>query len=116
MFIPLHLQDQDCPGGCFSPSNSYNGDLAVLRIWDRVLSADDIKRNMMRERPDSEAGLVGLYIFDAEGAKATAAGEPVATDRSGECSAGSRVTGLIGLQRGEMVAGAAGTAIAAVMC
>jgi hypothetical protein len=78
------LQDQDCPGGCFSPSNSYNGDLAVLRIWDRVLSGDDIKRNMMRERPDSEAGLVGLFIFDAEGAKATAAGEPVATDRSGE--------------------------------
>ncbi|WIA11894.1 hypothetical protein OEZ85_011978 [Tetradesmus obliquus] len=75
-------QDQDCPGGCFSPSNSYNGELAVLRIWDRVLSADDVKRNMVRERPDSEAGLVGLYIFDAEGAKASAAGEPVATDRS----------------------------------
>lgn len=56
----------------------------MLRIWDRVLSADDVKRNMVRERPDSEAGLVGLYIFDAEGAKASAAGEPVATDRSGE--------------------------------
>lgn len=81
--IHSRLQDQDCPGGCFSPSNSYNGDLAVLRIWDRVLSNDDVKRNMMRERPDSETGLVAMYIFDAEGVKDATNGEPVALDRTG---------------------------------
>jgi hypothetical protein len=51
-------QDQDCPGGCFSPSNAYDGDLAVLRIWDRTLNSEEIKRNMMRERPESEIGMV----------------------------------------------------------
>lgn len=76
-------QDQDCPGGCFSPSNSYNGDLAVLRIWDRVLSKDDISRNMLRERPDTETGLVAMYIFDAEGIKESANGDPLALDRTG---------------------------------
>lgn len=75
-------QDQDCPGGCFSPSNSYNGDLAVLRIWDRVLSEDDIQRNMVRERPDTEAGLVAMYIFDTEGVKEAANGDAVALDRT----------------------------------
>lgn len=77
------LQDQDCPGGCFSPSNSYDGDLAVLRIWDRVLSADDIKRNMMRERPDSESGLAALYLFGSD-SQTSASGEEVAIDHSGE--------------------------------
>lgn len=83
---PKHspLQDQDCPGGCFTPSNAFDGDMAVLRIWNRVLSGDEIKRNMMRERPDSESGLVGLYIFDAEGVKNAQNGEPVASDRSSE--------------------------------
>lgn len=85
--LHLHVQDQDCPGGCFSPSNSYNGDLAVLRIWDRVLSGEDIKRNMLRDRPDSENGLVALYIFDAEGVKEAANGEPLALDRTGENAA-----------------------------
>eukprot|EP00879_Flechtneria_rotunda_P000467 GHRR01000568.1.p1 GENE.GHRR01000568.1~~GHRR01000568.1.p1 ORF type:complete len:1094 (+),score=373.48 GHRR01000568.1:402-3284(+) len=75
-------QDQDCPGGCFRPSNSYDGDLAILRIWDRVVSADYIKRNMMRERPDTEAGLVALYIFDVEGIKEASNGELVAMDRT----------------------------------
>lgn len=84
--ISSSLQDQDCPGGCFSPSNAFDGDIAVLRIWNRVLSSDDIKRNMMRERPESESGLVGLYIFDNEGVKTATNGEPVALDRSGEHS------------------------------
>lgn len=79
-------QDQDCPGGCFSPANAFDGDLAVLRIWDRVLSGEEVKRNMLRERPDSESGLVGLYIFDGEGVKTAQNGEPVAMDRSGECA------------------------------
>ncbi len=30
-------QDQECYGGCFSPQYQLHGDMAVLRIWDRVL-------------------------------------------------------------------------------
>jgi hypothetical protein len=77
-------QDQDCPGGCFSPANAFDGDIAVLRIWDRVLSGDEVRRNMMRDRPDTENGLVGLYIFDREGVKTAQNGEPVAMDRAGK--------------------------------
>jgi hypothetical protein len=58
--------------------------MAVLRIWDRVLTGDEVKRNMLRERPESESGLVGLYIFDNDGVKEAQNGEPVATDRSSE--------------------------------
>jgi hypothetical protein len=80
----LPAQDQDCPGGCFSPANAFDGDLAVLRIWSRVLSGDEVRRNMMRDRPDTENSLVGLYIFDNEGVKTAQNGEPVAMDRSGK--------------------------------
>ncbi len=46
MLLPSFMQDQDCFGGCFSPSNAYNGDLAVVRIWNKARSQDDIRRNM----------------------------------------------------------------------
>ncbi|KAI8469316.1 MAG: concanavalin A-like lectin/glucanase domain-containing protein [Monoraphidium minutum] len=79
-------QDQDCLGGCFSPSNSFDGEMAVLRVWNRVLSQDDVKRNMWRDRPDGEEGLVALYIFDSEGIRAAGSGSPgemtVAVDRT----------------------------------
>ncbi|KAI8469144.1 MAG: concanavalin A-like lectin/glucanase domain-containing protein [Monoraphidium minutum] len=69
-------QDQDCLGGCFSPSNSFDGEMAV----------DDVKRNMWRDRPDGEEGLVALYIFDSEGIRAAGSGSPgemtVAVDRT----------------------------------
>jgi hypothetical protein len=29
----LVLQDQDCMGGCFSPSTAFNGYIAALRVW-----------------------------------------------------------------------------------
>jgi hypothetical protein len=52
-----------------------------------VLGADDIKRNMFRDRPDTEEGLAALYIFDADGVKSVKAADSsdmlVATDRSG---------------------------------
>ena len=31
-------QNQDCYGGCFNPQFSFDGDLADVRIWDRVLT------------------------------------------------------------------------------
>lgn len=49
-----------------------------LRVWGRVLSQDEVKRNMWRERPDTEEGLAALYIFDAEGIK-DAAGNTAST-------------------------------------
>jgi hypothetical protein len=89
--VLLYGQDQDCPGGCFSPANAFDGDMAVLRIWNRVLSGEEIKRNMMRERPESESGLVGLYIFDSEGVKNAQNGEPVALDRSSKWPQSCRI-------------------------
>ncbi|KIY95455.1 hypothetical protein MNEG_12507, partial [Monoraphidium neglectum] len=90
-------QDQDCLGGCFSPANAFDGELAVpvpprlnpnpnlipdpippyaprqLRVWGRVLTQDDVRRNMWRNRPDNEEGLAALYVFDTEGVKAVGA-------------------------------------------
>lgn len=37
------LQDQDCFGGCFSPSDAFFGDLAAVRIWRRVLGRDEVR-------------------------------------------------------------------------
>lgn len=62
-------QDQDCYGGCFSPSNAFDGGIAVLRIWDVVRDRDQIARNMLRDRPDTSEGLLALYTFGAEGIK-----------------------------------------------
>jgi len=73
-------QDQDCLGGCFSPSNAFDGDMAVLRVWNKVLSQDDIKKNMFRDRPEGEEGLVALYVFNE--VAGTASGEPLAMDSS----------------------------------
>jgi hypothetical protein len=65
----------------------------VLRIWDRALTNDEVKKNMMRERPESDGGLLGLYIFDAEGVKDTANGESVALDHSGTLQRYSSIIG-----------------------
>jgi hypothetical protein len=54
-----------------------------LLLASNLLESTQVRRNMMRERPESEAGLTALYIFDAEGVKAAQNGEPVALDRSG---------------------------------
>lgn len=31
-------QMQNCLGGCFSPGYALDGDMANVRVWDRVLS------------------------------------------------------------------------------
>eukprot|EP01023_Acetabularia_acetabulum_P045632 TRINITY_DN4636_c0_g1_i1.p1 TRINITY_DN4636_c0_g1~~TRINITY_DN4636_c0_g1_i1.p1 ORF type:complete len:894 (+),score=183.65 TRINITY_DN4636_c0_g1_i1:220-2682(+) len=56
-------QNQECFSGCFSPSLSYDGQMAVLRIWDRVLSESEIKSNMMMEQPSKTLGLKSMYNF-----------------------------------------------------
>eukprot|EP01026_Neomeris_dumetosa_P051141 TRINITY_DN4496_c0_g1_i1.p1 TRINITY_DN4496_c0_g1~~TRINITY_DN4496_c0_g1_i1.p1 ORF type:complete len:1030 (-),score=176.63 TRINITY_DN4496_c0_g1_i1:568-3657(-) len=56
-------QNQECFGGCFSPSKAYDGEMAVLRIWDKVLPGQTIKDNMMMERPHSSDGLKAAYYF-----------------------------------------------------
>ena len=32
-------QNQECYGGCFSPSYALHGEMADVRLWDRSLSA-----------------------------------------------------------------------------
>jgi hypothetical protein len=54
-------------------------------VWRRALSADDVKRNLWRERPDTEDGLAALYIFDGEGVKSVGGANPdqmIAVDRT----------------------------------
>ncbi|MEW5305376.1 MAG: hypothetical protein WDW36_007919 [Sanguina aurantia] len=76
-------QDQDCLGGCFSPSNAFNGDMAVVRIWTRALPEDEVRRSMVRERPESQDGLAGLYIFTTDGVAEAEGGGLMALDTSG---------------------------------
>lgn len=39
----VHLQDQDCFGGCFSPSDAFFGEMAVVRVWRRVVPAEQVR-------------------------------------------------------------------------
>eukprot|EP00210_Caulerpa_lentillifera_P004763 g4547.t1 len=59
-------QNQECYGGCFSPSSAFDGSLANVRIWDRVLSTNEIKQNMFENEPNSKSGLVMNFKFDKE--------------------------------------------------
>eukprot|EP01025_Chloroclados_australasicus_P038522 TRINITY_DN3971_c0_g1_i4.p1 TRINITY_DN3971_c0_g1~~TRINITY_DN3971_c0_g1_i4.p1 ORF type:complete len:634 (+),score=46.13 TRINITY_DN3971_c0_g1_i4:276-2177(+) len=56
-------QNQECYSGCFSPSKAYDGEMAVLRIWNKVLDTTAIKSNMYVETPYNAEGLVSLYTF-----------------------------------------------------
>eukprot|EP01024_Parvocaulis_polyphysoides_P075800 TRINITY_DN980_c0_g3_i3.p1 TRINITY_DN980_c0_g3~~TRINITY_DN980_c0_g3_i3.p1 ORF type:complete len:1054 (-),score=150.66 TRINITY_DN980_c0_g3_i3:249-3056(-) len=56
-------QNQECYSGCFSPSKAYDGQMAVLRIWNKVLTTQTIKNNMYVEQPADKNGLVNLYKF-----------------------------------------------------
>lgn len=53
-----------------------------LRVWGRVVTQDEVKRNMWRARPESEEGLAALYLFD-EPSNAEQAG---ALDKTGAAS------------------------------
>jgi cysteine-rich repeat protein len=51
-------------GGNFSPQYSLRGDIAQLRIWDKVISQDDVNQNMFNgQMGPSTAGLVQEYSF-----------------------------------------------------
>ncbi|KAG1674619.1 hypothetical protein FOA52_001868 [Chlamydomonas sp. UWO 241] len=56
-------QDQDCWGGCFRASHAFRGELAVVRVWDRVLSREEIVSNIGREHPTDARDLAALYTF-----------------------------------------------------
>lgn len=60
-------QNQECFGGCFSAASAFNGYLANLRIWDRVLEVDEIKSNMYVNKPEDTTGLAIMYDFSEEG-------------------------------------------------
>lgn len=59
--------DQNCYGGCFSPATSFDGNLAVLRIWSRVVTQEEVKANMFMEHPQNAASLSALYVFTTTG-------------------------------------------------
>lgn len=63
----VHVQDQECYGGCFSPSNSLRGEIAALRIWKRARSLDDIKKDMYSLKPSNTDGLVSMYNMEVRG-------------------------------------------------
>ena len=57
-------QNQECYGGCFSPQYQLHGDMAVLRIWDRVLlqvslTSSAVLRHMPHQRLNLVSGDAG---------------------------------------------------------
>ncbi|PRW20453.1 concanavalin A-like lectin glucanase [Chlorella sorokiniana] len=64
-------QVQDCFGGCFSPQYALHGDLAQLRIWDRVLSKEDVAAVMFTADPPNKQGLAAAYSFGPEDVEKT---------------------------------------------
>eukprot|EP00210_Caulerpa_lentillifera_P002634 g2516.t1 len=57
-------QNQECYGGCFSPSSAFDGSMANLRIWSRVLDEKEIKGNMFQNDPHKKDGLALDFRFD----------------------------------------------------
>ncbi|KAL4421057.1 hypothetical protein ABPG77_001352 [Micractinium sp. CCAP 211/92] len=56
-------QAHDCPGGCFSPQYSLHGDMANLRVWNRVLSREEVAAGMFAVEPPNKQGLAAHYPF-----------------------------------------------------
>lgn len=52
-------QDQDVVGGGFEPEEAYGGDLAEIRVWNRVLSPEEIRLRLNRSN-----ALVAYWSFD----------------------------------------------------
>ncbi|KAL6765981.1 concanavalin A-like lectin/glucanase domain-containing protein [Haematococcus lacustris] len=76
-------QDQDCYGGCFSPSDAFFGEMALVRIWTRTLTEAEVRRNMGRSELPGQAGLAAQYLFGPQNIKAAADGGRIALDSSG---------------------------------
>eukprot|EP00210_Caulerpa_lentillifera_P001038 g1001.t1 len=78
---------QDCFGGCFFASSSLLGAIANFRIWDRVLSRDDIRDNTMRSIGSSNLnGLVLEYEFSNDSIVDTGRTTRHVIDRNGVAS------------------------------
>lgn len=57
-------QNQECSGGCFQSTYNFDGSLAELRIWDRVLDQTEIQKNMYVSFKSPPSGLKLYYKFD----------------------------------------------------
>lgn len=55
---------QESYGGGFSPQYSMHGDLANLRIWNKVLREQDVQTGMWLGTPPDTTGLMFSYSFD----------------------------------------------------
>lgn len=62
-FSLIFAQNQECYGGCFSPSAAYDGSLAEVRIWDRILDREFIRSNMYTSNPGDQKDLAIHYNF-----------------------------------------------------
>ncbi|KAK9789369.1 hypothetical protein WJX73_005379 [Symbiochloris irregularis] len=56
-------QNQECYGGCFSPSYALHGEMADVRMWDRSLSAPDVQTDMWAASANTN-GLKAEWKFD----------------------------------------------------
>lgn len=58
--------------GTFDTSSTFEGELAEVRLWSRVLGAQEIQANRSRRLQGNEAGLVGYWpLNDNQGTVAT---------------------------------------------
>ncbi|CAD7701100.1 unnamed protein product [Ostreobium quekettii] len=76
-------QNQECMGGCFQTSKGFNGQLAALRIWNRILTTAQVKENMFKVEPSDAEGLVIQYDFSKSGITGERQREKVARDQRG---------------------------------
>ena len=64
-------RSQRSPGNFFSDPYALKGEMAEVRLWNTVLSQQDIQGRMNRRLQGNEAGLVGYWpLDDGQGAKA----------------------------------------------
>jgi len=57
-------QEQDTVGGGFQASQSFQGEIEEVKLWNTVLSAQEIRENMHLTLSGSEPGLVSYWQFN----------------------------------------------------
>lgn len=57
-------QNQECFGGCLSSNTGFDGKMANVRIWNRVVSGAEIQENMYTNTPSNPKGLVMSFVFE----------------------------------------------------
>jgi Ca2+-binding RTX toxin-like protein len=58
-------QEQDSVGGSFDPSQTFQGSIDDVRIWNKARTQAEIQANFNRELIGNETGLVGYWNFNS---------------------------------------------------